>query len=208
MIIEQILVTPMAVFCYLVADKKNGEGALIDPAGDFDRIFAAVERHSVKVKWVINTHGHFDHTSGNDHVMKRTGAGLLIHELDAPKLGSISSRVLSRFVGGKKSPAPVSLLKDGDVVDFGGASLQVMHTPGHSEGSISLYAPGHVFTGDTLFTEGMGRTDLGDGSMKKIMDSIRGRILSLPDDTVIWPGHHYGRNPYSTVREQKKYYQS
>ena len=208
MIIEQVLVTPMAVFCYLVADKKNGEGVLIDPAGDFEKIFAAVDKYSVRVKWVINTHGHFDHTSGNDHVMKRTGAGLLIHEEDAGKLGSISSRILSRFVGGKKSPAPFSFLRDGDTIDFGDASLGVIHTPGHSEGSICLYTPGHIFTGDTLFTEGMGRTDFAGGSMKKIMDSIRNRILTLPDDTVIWPGHHYGRNPYSSVREQKKYYQS
>ncbi|HOO70807.1 MAG TPA: MBL fold metallo-hydrolase [Spirochaetota bacterium] len=206
MIIEQILVTPMAVFCYLVADKKNGEGVLIDPAGDFDRIFSAVEKYSVTIKWVINTHGHFDHTSGNDHVIKRTGAGLLIHEKDVNKLGSITNRLLSRFVGGKKSPDPVSLLSDGDVIPFGSESLTVLHTPGHSEGSISLYTPGHVFTGDTLFTEGMGRTDLGDGSMKKIMESIVTGILALPDDTIIWPGHHYGRKPTSTVREQKYYY--
>ena len=206
MIIEQILVTPMAVFCYLVADKKNGEGVLIDPAGDFDMIFSAVEKYSVKIKWVINTHGHFDHTSGNDYVIKRTGAGLLIHEKDVNKLGTITNRLLSRFVGGKKSPEPISLLNDGDVITFGSESLKVIHTPGHSEGSISLYTQGHIFTGDTLFTEGMGRTDLGDGSMKEIMESIITKILALPDDTIIWPGHHYGRKPTSTVREQKHYY--
>ncbi len=207
MIIEQILVTHMAVFCYLIADPATGEGVLVDPAGDFDKIFAAVERHGVKIKYVINTHGHFDHTSGNDHVMKRTGASLLLHEADAGKLSNLTSRFFAKtLMGGKTSPPPQMLLKNGDVIKFGSVSLRVLHTPGHSEGSICLYTPGHVFTGDTLFTEGMGRTDLADGSMKKIMNSIRNVILALPDDTVVWPGHHYGRNPRSTVREQRGYY--
>jgi hydroxyacylglutathione hydrolase len=206
MIIEQILVTHMAVFCYLVADRKGGEGVLIDPAGDHDLIFGAVEKHGVTVKFIINTHGHFDHTSGNDYVMNRTGAPLLIHEADVRKLGSLTSRFFSRTMGGKKSPQPGRTIKDGDIITFGSGQLTVIHTPGHSEGSVCLYAPGNIFTGDTLFTEGMGRTDLPDGSMKKIMDSIRNRILTYPDDTIIWPGHHYGRFPSSTVREQKKYY--
>jgi hydroxyacylglutathione hydrolase len=92
------------------------------------------------------------------------------------------------------------------VINIGSISMKVISTPGHTEGGICLYIPGNIFTGDTLFTEGTGRTDLAGGSERKIMDSIRGRILSLPDDTVIWPGHHYGRFPKSTVREQKRYY--
>jgi len=206
MIIEQILVTNMAVFCYLIADENSGEAVLIDPAGDYPKIFSAVNRHNSKIKWVINTHGHFDHTSGNDYVMKKTGANLLIHESDTEKLGKLTNKLLSRFLGGKGSPKPIEYLRDGDIIEVGRIKIRVIHTPGHSEGSISLYTDGNIFTGDTLFTEGMGRTDLGDGSQRKIMDSIRNKILSLPDDTVIWPGHHYGRFPKSTVKEQKKYY--
>jgi hydroxyacylglutathione hydrolase len=207
MIIEQILVTQMAVFCYLVADRDGGDAVLIDPAGDHAAIAGAVERHHVTVRYILNTHGHFDHTSGNEYWMMRTGAPLIIHERDAGKLGSLTSRFFSRtLMGGTKSPPPRQLLKDGDVIRFGSSELRVIPTPGHSEGSICLYAKGHVFTGDTLFTEGMGRTDLMDGSEEKIMDSIQNRILSLPDDTVIWPGHHYGRRPSSTVREQKRFY--
>ncbi len=206
MILEQILVTSMAVFCYLVADEETREGILIDPAGDYDRIFDVVDKHGVAVKYVVNTHGHFDHTSGNAEVINRTGARLMIHEKDVDKLGSLTSRFFSRTMGGKKSPEPGILLKDGDVIEAGSVKLKVIHTPGHSEGGICLYTEGHVFTGDTLFTEGMGRTDLMDGSMKKIMDSIQNKILSLPDETVVWPGHHYGRNPSSTVKEQKRYY--
>lgn len=207
MIIEQILVTHMAVFCYLVADEKTKEGILIDPAGDHEIIERAVNKHGVKIKYIINTHGHFDHTSGNDYWMKKTGAPLLIHESDVSKLGSLTSRFFSRtMMGGKTSPSPERGIRDGDVISFGACKLRVIHTPGHSEGGVCLYAPGHLFTGDTLFTEGMGRTDLPDGSDKKIMESIRKKILSLPDDTIIWPGHHYGRHPTTTVKEQKRYY--
>ncbi|OHD64834.1 MAG: hypothetical protein A2176_10510 [Spirochaetes bacterium RBG_13_51_14] len=206
MIIEQILVTPMAVFCYLVADENVREGVLIDPAGDHDAIAGAVDRHGVTITYIINTHGHFDHTAGNDYWMKRTGAPLLIHEADIRKLGSLTTRFFSRTMGGKTSPMPEMTIRDGDIIRFGSEQLRVIHTPGHSEGCVCLYAPGHLFTGDTLFTEGMGRTDLADGSEKNIMNSILNKILTLPDDTIIWPGHHYGRHPTSTVGEQKKYY--
>ncbi|MCX7678688.1 MAG: MBL fold metallo-hydrolase [Spirochaetes bacterium] len=206
MILEQILVTHMAVFCYLIGDETTREAVLIDPAGDFDLIFDAVNKHGVTITKVINTHSHFDHTSGNDFVIKKTGAELLIHELEAKHLQSMINRMLSRINGGKGSPTPVRLLRDGDIIKIGSITLTVIHTPGHTEGSICLYTPGHIFTGDTLFTEGMGRTDLPGGSYKKIMESITKKILSLPDETIIWPGHHYGRFPQSTVREQKRYY--
>jgi hydroxyacylglutathione hydrolase len=206
MIIEQILVTHMAVFCYLVADEATKEGVLIDPAGDHEIIADVVARHGVTIKYIINTHGHFDHTSGNDYWMKKTGAQLLLHESDVKKLGNLTSRFFSRTMGGKTSPAPGATIREGDSIRFGSCQLWVMHTPGHSEGSVCLYTKGHIFTGDTLFTEGMGRTDLADGSEQKIMDSIINKILVLPDNTVIWPGHHYGRNPTSTVAEQKRQY--
>lgn len=193
----------MAVFCYLIVDEPTGEAVLIDPAGDFDRIFDAVKRRDADVKWVINTHHHFDHTSGNEHIIKITGAGLLIHELDAPKLNSIINRVM-KFGG--KSPHPVKLLKDKEIIKIGKTEISVVHTPGHTPGGICLKAGKNLFTGDTLFTEGTGRTDLPGGSEQQIMHSIRKIILALPDDTIIWPGHHYGRYPKSTVGEQKKYY--
>jgi len=206
MIIEQILVTNMAVFCYLVVDEKTKSGVLIDPAGDFSRIFEAVNRHGADIKYVINTHGHPDHTSGNEHVMEKTGAPLLIHGKDLKFLGKEAAVKAATFSEADKSASSVQTLKDKDCVSFGSTQLWVIHTPGHSEGGICLYGNGNLFTGDTLFTEGMGRTDFPGGSMEVLMDSIRRKILSLPDDTVIWPGHHYGRKPKSTVREQKKFY--
>ena len=138
MIIEQMLVTGMAVFSYLVADEKTGEGILIDPAGDFDVIFGTIEEKNCTVKYLVNTHGHFDHTSGNDRVIRETGATLCIHEKDATMLRSISNRVLSRVNRGKGSPKPVRMLKDGDTIEAGSVSLEVIHTPGHTPGGICL----------------------------------------------------------------------
>lgn len=202
MIIEQILVTHMAVFCYLVSAGKSCQGALIDPAGDFEKIFALVNKHNIKIKYIINTHCHWDHASGNDYVMEKTGAQLLVHEYEISRPGKQTP-----FYDSKTPPAgPVALLRDGDIIDLDGLELKVIHTPGHSEGSISLYTGGNLFTGDTLFTEGMGRTDFAGGSQREIMNSIRKKILAYPDNTVIWPGHHYGRYPASTVKEQKRYY--
>ena len=206
MIIEQILVTGMMVFCYLIAEKNSGEGILIDPAGDFHKIFEKVNQHNIKIKWIINTHGHFDHTAGNAYIIEKTNARLLIHQADARKLSGRINKILTRIISGKASPSPSNYLEDGDEIDIGSIKLKVIHTPGHTKGSICIYSKGHIFTGDTLFTEGMGRTDFPGANYQRIIDSIKNRILTLPEDTIIWPGHHYGRSPYSTIKEQRMIY--
>ncbi len=207
MIIEQILVTGMAVFCYLVVDESTKDAVLIDPAGDYNSIFKQVEKHNARIKYVINTHGHYDHTSGNSHVTSKTGAILLIHQEDLRHLSEIRRDECALFsdeknIAGKKT----LLLKDNDKIIIGYTQLWIIHTPGHSAGSISIYSNGNIFTGDTLFTEGVGRTDLPDSSQSSLVNSIKNKILSLPDDTKIWPGHNYGKKPVSTVAEQKKYF--
>jgi len=204
MIIEQMIVTGMAVFCYLIADEKTGEALLIDPAGDFDLINEKINKHSAKIRYIVNTHGHYDHTSRNVYMLKNTDALLLIHESDFNHLRSFSKNDAAPFSnpGSKK----ILLLKHNDIIKLGSITIKVLHTPGHSAGGISLYTDGNIFTGDTLFTEGVGRTDLPGGSQKELSKSIIEKILSLPDNTVIWPGHHYGRKPSSTVKEQKKYF--
>ena len=200
MIIEQIMVTGMAVFCYLIADEKTKEGLLIDPAGDFDRIFKMVKKHNVKIKWVVNTHGHFDHTSGNNEVIKSTGAQLLIHEADAKLLGSFKNKIMSKAVGGKGSPKPMKTLNDGDIIEVGSVKLKVIHTPGHTEGGICLYTKGHIFTGDTLFNCGVGRTDLIGGSHSEILNSIHAKLMALPEDTEVYPGH----GPKTTIGNERR----
>jgi glyoxylase-like metal-dependent hydrolase (beta-lactamase superfamily II) len=206
MVIEQVKVGPMAVFCYILGDENSGEALLVDPASNFDKILFLVNKNKLKVSKIINTHGHFDHTSGNRYFTKKYGSDVYIHELDSPMLKSGINRIMDFFKGWKLPSAKVKLLNDGDIVKLGSEQIKVIHTPGHTPGSICLYWKGNLFTGDTLFTEGMGRTDFKGGSSEHIMNSIRSRILTLPDDTVIWPGHHYGRFPVSTVKEQKRYY--
>lgn len=202
MIIEQFLVTDMDVFCYLIASGKSCEGVLIDPAGDFDRIFKKISQHNTRVRYIINTHSHWDHSSGNDYVMQKTGAQLLVHEKEIKN----PAKKIPPYDGKNPPAGPAATLRDGDIIKIENLDLKVIHTPGHSEDSISIYVDGNIFTGDTLFTEGTGRTDLAGGSEAEIINSIRKKILAMPDETIIWPGHHYGRHPSSTVKEQKKYY--
>jgi len=206
MIIEQLLVTSMSVFCYLIGDEKSREAVLIDPAGDYDKIFEKTNSYGLTIKWIINTHGHFDHTSGNAYIIKKTNAELLIHKGDKNKLKGKINKILSLIVGGQASPEPMKYLNDGDEIAIGDIKLRVIYTPGHTKGSICLYINGHLFTGDTLFTEGMGRIRLLGNFYDQIIDSIKNKLLVLPDETIIWPGHNYGEHRTSTIGEQKKLY--
>jgi hydroxyacylglutathione hydrolase len=200
--IIQIKLAKMATYCYLVGDVENAECALIDPAFETDRILQVARQEGYRVTHVINTHCHSDHSAGNAVVLQATNARLMIHRRDADALAGLMNRMFSRLLGGHGSPKPDRLLVDGDEIRIGQIPLQVIHTPGHTPGSISLYTPGHVFTGDTLFVGGIGRTDLPGGSMKVLLQSIREKIYVLPGETVVWPGHDYGASPQSTVMEE------
>lgn len=194
----------MANFCYLVGDEASKTCALIDPAFDTGRILAEADRLDYRVTHIINTHGHSDHTAGNEAIKVATDAKLLIHELDANRLGRVVHKTFSRILGGKGSPVPDVLLKDNDLVQIGdGVNLRVIHTPGHTPGSMCLYSDGHVFTGDTLFVGAVGRTDLPGGSSKQLLASIQKKIYALPGSTIVWPGHDYGPYPSSTIEQEK-----
>jgi hydroxyacylglutathione hydrolase len=204
MFIEQRQVGHMAVFAYLVGDEKSGEALVIDPAADTDGIIAAAEKKKVRIMYVVNTHGHVDHIGGNGEIKRKTGAEIIIHEEDADMLVSTPPAVLRMF-DAKPSPPADRTVKDGDCIAVGGIRLQVIHTPGHSPGSMVLYAGGYAFTGDTLFVEAVGRTDLPGGSGEVMFDSIQRKICTLPDETVVMPGHNYGCSPTSTVGHEKKF---
>jgi len=194
----------MATFCYLVGDESSRTCALIDPAFDTRKILDEVKKGGHELTHIINTHCHSDHSAGNAAIMAATDAKLLIHELDAKRLDKVLNRAFSRLLGGKGSPRPDILLKDGDVINIGENILKVIHTPGHTIGSICLYTDGNIFTGDTLFVGSVGRTDLPGGSIKQLLKSIHEKIYSLPGNTTVWPGHDYGPLPYSTVEHEKK----
>lgn len=199
----QIKLRQMATFCYIIGDEETKTCALIDPAFQTGMILEEAEKRGYAVTHLINTHCHSDHTAGNAAVMKATDAKLHIHELDAARMKSFLNRTFSRLLGGNGSPQPDVLLNDGDDVVVGKTVLSVLHTPGHTPGGISLYGQGNVFTGDTLFVGAVGRTDLPGGSYDVLVKSVREKIYTLPDDTVVWPGHDYGVSPSSTVVREK-----
>ena len=193
----------MANFCYLVGDEASRTCALIDPAFETERILAQADNQGYRITHIINTHGHSDHTAGNEAIKAATGAKVLIHEMDAGRLGKVVHKTFSRLLGGKGSPSPDVLLQENDRIQIGETHLTVLHTPGHTPGGICLHTDGHIFTGDTLFVGAVGRTDFPGGSSKQLLASIKNKIYTLPGDTVVWPGHDYGPYPSSTVEREK-----
>ncbi len=204
LVIRQMQVGSMAVFAYLVGDSETGDALVIDPADNIDGILATAEKNNLRIKYIVNTHGHIDHISGNREMKSRTDAPIIIHEGDARMLGNTSPMLLHMF-GAEDSPPADMTVKDGDTITVGKISLKVIHTPGHSPGGMCLYIKGFVFTGDTLFVESVGRTDLNGSSASQMFRSIREKLLTLPDDTQVLPGHNYGRTSTSTIGHEKIY---
>jgi glyoxylase-like metal-dependent hydrolase (beta-lactamase superfamily II) len=199
-----MLVGHMAVFCYIVGDEQSKKCLVIDPAGNESDVVDRIGELGLECQYIVNTHGHPDHTCGNARVQQMTGAKIVVHQAEEPAFHSAESANFARMIGGEPSPIPDMTVIGGDVIDLGQVKLEVLHTPGHSRGGMCLYAPGNVFTGDTLFVGSIGRTDLPGASMQQLLDSIRDKLLTLPDDTVVWPGHDYGPTPSSTIGREKK----
>ncbi|HJV67125.1 MAG TPA: MBL fold metallo-hydrolase [Geomonas sp.] len=202
MLIERIIVGPLGVNCFILGDKQSNEGVVVDPGADSEMVLAAVSRFGLKVKYVINTHGHFDHIGGNRAVTVATGAELLIHEKDLPLLSLARKSGQMYGLQVEDSPAPSRYLSDGMRLEFGRRTIEVLHTPGHTQGGCCLLLRNEqvVITGDTLFADSVGRTDLPGGSHEQLMASIKEKLMPLPDETVVWPGH----GPSSTIGRERR----
>jgi len=205
MVLKQYEVGNFAVFCYLVGDEEIKEGLFIDPADNADKLIADAKTQGVnKIKYIVNTHSHVDHTMGNAEMVKKTGAKIIIHEEDAPFLTRTSSDLLMMFRAKPSPPADIQV-KEGDIIQVGEVGLKVIHTPGHSPGGMSLYIKGKVFTGDSLFVGSVGRTDFPGSSWEVLEASIRNKLYVLPGDTIVYPGHNYGSTPSSTLLQEKRH---
>jgi glyoxylase-like metal-dependent hydrolase (beta-lactamase superfamily II) len=202
--IEQVKVGYMDVFCYIVSCPVTKETLLIDPAGDEERIVDRVDQKGLNIKYIVNTHGHGDHSCGNGKVKELTGAKIIMHEEDDRIFNSPEGQLMAKQMGFAISPHADMFVKDGDEIEIGNVSLQVIHTPGHSPGGICLLGDGNLFTGDTLFVGAIGRTDLPGASYSQFMNSIKEKLLILPDNTIVWPGHDYGMRPSSTIGEERE----
>jgi glyoxylase-like metal-dependent hydrolase (beta-lactamase superfamily II) len=175
--------------CFILGCDDTKEAAVIDPGDEADRILMTLAESALTVKYIINTHGHFDHVSANKRLKEVTGADILIHPLDAPMLNQLAAAASAWGFSSENSPPPDRLLEDGDVVKVGNIELTVLHTPGHTPGGISLHANGAVFVGDTLFAGSIGRTDFPGGDFDTLKSSIQQKLYTLNDDVVVYPGH-------------------
>lgn len=187
--IKNLAVGPLMANCYIVSDENTGKAVVIDPGGDAEYIYQTLQEDKLEPVAIINTHGHFDHVAGNKKLIELTGAPLFIHEADAPMLSSVEKSARTWGMPGENSPAPDRTISEGDAIEFGGSSLKVLHTPGHSLGGVSLVGDGVVFVGDTLFRGSIGRTDLPGGNFETLKHSIQTKLFALPDNTEVYCGH-------------------
>lgn len=199
MILMRLVVGPLQVNCFILADEKTKEAVVIDPGDDGADILKVIQEKGLKVKYIVNTHAHFDHVGANKAIKEATGAELLIHEGDAPVLATVSLQSSSFGMKAVSSPPADRHVTHGDVIKAGEVELKVLHTPGHTPGGISLLEQGIVFTGDALFAGSIGRTDFPGGDLKTLLRSIKTNLMTLPDETRVFPGH----GPASTIGDER-----
>jgi len=184
MIFEQIPVGNMENFAYVIGDEKTKLATIVDPAFEVEKILKVVEKNKLKVKYIINTHSHFDHVSGNEEIVKKTGAKIIVHRLVKMKVDIF--------------------VDDNDVIKLGNLKIKVIHTPGHTPDSICLLVENKLLTGDTLFVGECGRTDFPGGDSRQMYDSLFNKLMKLDNNIGIYPGHDYGNTCSSTIGFERK----
>lgn len=211
MIVKMMAVGPLMVNCYIVGDEETGEAAVFDPGGHGDRILEVLEEHKLKVKYIVNTHTHFDHVGANKALQDATGAPILTHQEEAPALASASGQA-AMFNSESADSAASGFIQDGDVLETGSVRFRVIDLRGHSiaglgfvfEGDLDLEGKQQpvrmVICGDALFAGGIGATDHPQGNLPLLLENIRNKIFTLSDETLVLPGH----GPITTVGDEKR----
>src|SRR5438309_8022945 len=196
--VHTLVVGQLQTNCYIL--KSGNEAIIVDPGDEPERILKFINGISVTQRRIVATHTHFDHVLGVDGIRKATKAPFLIHQDDLPMLESMQSRV-RQFMGFEVPPPPKvdGYLEDGEFLNLGDETIRILHTPGHSPGSISLSGDGYVLTGDALFNQSIGRTALPGRDLEILIRSIRERLFKLDDDTIVYPGH----GPETTIGDEK-----
>lgn len=202
MIFKQLMVGSMGVCSYIVGCENTKKGAVVDPGGDENRILDEVRNLGLDIEYIIATHGHPDHVCGNRTIKEATGGAIVMHEKDAEFFENPETQNYFSMLGLEPSPPAEVKVKDGDLINIGELEFQVIHTPGHTPGGMCLYCQPNLITGDSLFVGGIGRTDFPGGSYEELIQSLKGKLLTLPEETIVWPGHGYG-GMQSTIAEEK-----
>lgn len=194
-----IVVGALETNCYVVYCEKTGDCGIIDPGADAQKIFKVINNNDLNPIILINTHGHVDHIGANQDIKDKYDIPLYIHAADDPILQSSLQSEMALILGAKKSPPPDEYLNEQDIITIGEVRLEVLHTPGHSPGSVCFLSEGNLFSGDTLFCGGVGRTDLPGGSWDDLVSSIRTKLFSLDESYSVLPGH----GPASSIYQEK-----
>jgi glyoxylase-like metal-dependent hydrolase (beta-lactamase superfamily II) len=201
MILMELETGPLQVNTYIVGDEKTKEAMVVDPGGDVPKILTALAKHGLTCKMIFNTHTHWDHTGGNAELKRVTGAPIVTHADEAAALGSAAEQASFFGMSVPSSPPADQLVKEGDTVQVGALSLKVIELPGHSPCGLGLLIGKFAIVGDALFAGSIGRTDFPGGDLHTLLDNIRRKLFTLPDDTVVLSGH----GPRTTVGQEKKF---
>ncbi len=190
MIFEQIAIGPMQNFSYLIGDETTKEGAIVDPGWEIEKILSEAKKHNLDVKYILITHSHYDHIDKVKEIADATGAIVYVHKEDVSEIEA-------------KGIEKIKTIDENDEISVGKTKIKVLHTPGHSPGSVCYLVDNKLITGDTLFVENIGRTDLPGGDPRVIAESLK-KLKKLDENIEVYPGHDYGSVKHSTIKREKK----